>query len=89
MLKITTLQDNPHGVCLALEGKVADQWAALLDGVCRAHLRAHRNVQLNCAQVDFVDASGLDVLKNLPRRHVRLLQIPGFMAELLHHGDSP
>lgn len=89
VLKITTVQDNPRGVCLALEGKVADQWAALLDGVCRAHLRAHKHVQLNCAQVDFVDAGGLDVLKNLPRRHVRLLQIPGFIAELLRHADSP
>jgi anti-anti-sigma regulatory factor len=87
VLKITTLHDNPRCVRLALDGKVADQWAALLDGVCRAHLREHKNVQLDCAHVDFVDASGLDVLRNLPRRHVSLLHAPGFITELLLHGE--
>jgi anti-anti-sigma regulatory factor len=86
MLKITTTQDNPHSVCLVLEGKVADQWAALLDGVCRAHLREHKHVQLDCANVDFVDASGVDVLKNFPRRQVKLLRVPAFINQLLHHG---
>jgi ABC-type transporter Mla MlaB component len=89
VLKITTILDNPRSVHLALEGKVADQWAALLDGVCRAHLREHKSVRLDCAHVDFVDASGLDVLRNLPRRHVSLLHAPGFITELLLHGEQP
>jgi ABC-type transporter Mla MlaB component len=86
MLRITKTEETPHGVHLMLEGKVAEQWAALLDGVCRAHLRVHKHVQLDCANVDFVDASGVDVLKNFPRRHVKLLRAPGFVTQLLHNG---
>jgi ABC-type transporter Mla MlaB component len=86
MLRITKTQETARGVHLVLEGKVAEQWAALLDGVCRAHLRVHKNVQLDCANVDFVDAGGVDVLKNFPRRQVKLLRAPAFIHQLLHHG---
>jgi hypothetical protein len=41
MLKITTMEDDGTMVVLKLEGKVTEQWAALLDGECRAFLR-HR-----------------------------------------------
>jgi len=87
MLRITKTHESARGVHLLLEGKVAAQWAALLDGICRAHLRHRKTVQLDCAGVDFVDASGVDVLKNLPRRQVRLLRAPGFMTQLLHNGE--
>jgi ABC-type transporter Mla MlaB component len=86
MLRITKTHESPHGVYLVLEGKVAEQWAALLDGVCRAHIRDKKTVQLDCANVDFVDASGVDVLRNFPRRQVKLLRAPGFITQLLHHG---
>jgi len=86
MLRITKTHESPRGVHLLLEGKVAEQWAALLDGVCRAHIRDKKTVQLDCAGVDFVDASGVDVLKNFPRRQVKLLRTPGFITQLLRNG---
>jgi ABC-type transporter Mla MlaB component len=87
MLRITKIQESPRAVHLMLEGKVAEQWAALLDGVCRAHLRDHKIVQLDCEHVDFVDASGVDVLKNFPRRQVKLVRAPGFITQLLKNAD--
>ncbi len=87
MLKITKTQESPIDVCLALEGKVAEQWAALLDGVCRAHLREHKTVQLDCEHVDFIDANGVDVLNNFPHRQVTLLRAPGFITQQLQIGD--
>jgi anti-anti-sigma regulatory factor len=83
MLKITKTEESPRDVHLLLEGKVADQWAALLDGVCRAHIREHKTVLLDCAHVDFIDASGVDVLKSLPRQQVTLVHVPGFITQLL------
>jgi ABC-type transporter Mla MlaB component len=89
MLKITKTQESPSEVHLVLEGKVAEQWAALLDGVCRAHLREHKTVQLDFEHVDFVDASGIDVLKNFPREQVKLVRTPNFITQLLQGGDTP
>lgn len=87
MLKITKTQESPRDVRLVLEGKVAAQWAALLDGICRAHLREHKTVQLDCEHVDYIDASGVDVLKNFPRRRVTVTHAPGFITQLLKNGD--
>jgi anti-anti-sigma regulatory factor len=89
MLKITKTQESAGEVHLTLEGKVTDQWAALLDGVCRTHLRAHQTVQLDCAHVDFIDATGIEVLKNFPRKRVTLLHAPGFVTQLLQNGGQP
>jgi hypothetical protein len=46
MLKITKAPESTGEVRLMLEGKVAEQSTALLDGVCRGHLRAHKAVQV-------------------------------------------
>jgi ABC-type transporter Mla MlaB component len=89
VLKITTTLESPREVQLLLEGKVAEQWAALLDGVCRNHLRKHQAVQLDCERVDFVDARGVDVLKSLPRRQLKLVRVPEFLTLLLHEGVMP
>ena len=89
MLRITKTQESPNEVRLVLEGKVAEQWAALLDGVCREHLRRHKTVQLDLEHVDFVDAGGIDVLNNFPRQQVTLLHAPNFITQLLQGGDTP
>jgi anti-anti-sigma regulatory factor len=86
MLKITKLEENGTTVVLKLEGKVTEQWAALLDGECRAFLRNHKTLLLDCADVNFLDARGVDVLKNLPLSEVTLIGAPGFVTELLQTG---
>lgn len=88
MLRITKTEESARDVHLLLEGRVAEQWAALLEGVCRAHIREHKTVQLDCEHVDFVDASGVSVLNNFSRRQVKLLHLPQFIAQLLKHGDK-
>jgi len=86
MLKITKIEENGTTVVLKLEGKVTEQWAALLDGECRAFLRNQKTLLLDCADVNFLDARGVDVLKNLPSNEVTLIGTPGFVTELLQTG---
>lgn len=86
MLKITTTERNGHTVLLKLEGKIIDQWAALLDHECRTALLHHNQVELDCAAVDFMDQRGIEVLKSLPRKHVTFIGAPGFVTELLQTG---
>lgn len=88
MLKITTIQESRNDVLLKLEGKITDQWAALLDGECRSFLRQKKAVYLDCSHVDFVDGKGVEVLNNLPRKQVTLMSAPGFVTELLQIGGQ-
>lgn len=88
MLKITTVQESGNDVLLKLEGKITDQWAALLDGECRAYLKQNKLVYLDCSHVEFVDHRGVNVLNSLPRKHVTLMSMPGFVTELLHIGGQ-
>jgi anti-anti-sigma regulatory factor len=86
MLKITKIQESGSDVLLKLEGKVTEQWAALLDGECRLFLRQKKAVYLDCSHVDFIDAKGIQVLNNFPRKQVTLMSAPGFVTELLQIG---
>ena len=83
MLKITKIQESRGEVLLKLEGKITAEWAVLLDGECRVLLREEKAVCLDCANVDFIDARGIEVLNNLPRERVTLMSAPGYVTELL------
>lgn len=87
MLKITKTSESPTDVRLKLEGNVAGQWAYLLDGVCRAYLREKKFVQLDCAQVDVIDAQGTEILKNLPHRRVKTIGVPLCATQLHFKGE--
>lgn len=86
MLKITRIQENGRDVLLKLEGKITEQWAALLEGECRSYLRKKKAVRLDCSNVDYIDANGIEVINNLSRTNVTLMGAPSFVTELLHIG---
>ena len=86
MLKITKIQESRSEVLLKLEGKITAEWADLLDGECRSLLREEKAVYLDCTEVDFIDAGGVEVLNRLPRTQVTLMSAPGFVTELLQSG---
>ena len=87
MLKITKTRESSDDVLLMLEGKVTQQWAALLDGVCRGYLSEEKTVRLDCAGVDFVDARGAAVLKTFLGKHVSLLNAPSFVTQTILIGE--
>ena len=86
MLKITKIQESARDVLLKLEGKVTEQWAALLDGECRAYLQQQKSVFLDCSHVDYIDGRGVEVLNAFPHSHVTLMSAPALMTELLQIG---
>ena len=86
MLKISKNQESRRVVLFKLEGKITDQWAALLDGECRSYLRQKKAVHLDCSHVDFIDARGIEVLNNFAQSHVTLMSAPVFVTELLRIG---
>ena len=86
MLKITKIQESERDVLFKLEGKITEQWAALLDGECRAYLRKQKAVFLDCSHVDYIDGRGVEVFNAFPRSHVTLMSAPALMTELLQFG---
>ena len=86
MLKITKVQESASDVLLKLEGKITEQWAALLDGECQAYLRQQKAVFLDCSHVDYIDSRGVEVLNSFPRTHVTIMSAPALMTELLQIG---
>lgn len=88
MLKITKTEENGTTVVLKLEGKVTEQWAALLDGECQAFLQTHKALLLDCAGVNFLDARGVDVLRSLRLNNVTIIGAPGIVTELLRTGGQ-
>jgi anti-anti-sigma regulatory factor len=86
MLKITKIQENRRDVLFKLEGKIAGQWAALLDGECRAYLRKRKSVFLDCSHVDYVDGRGVEVINTFPHSQVTLMSAPALVTELLQIG---
>lgn len=87
MLKITKIQETRSDVLLMLEGKITAEWAALLDGECRSFLQQEKTVHLDCSNVDFIDALGIEVMNNLLQTQVTLMSAPGYVTELLEIGD--
>jgi anti-anti-sigma regulatory factor len=87
MLKITTIQESGRDVLLKLEGKITEQWAALLDGECRAYLRQNKAVYLDCSHVEYIDGRGVEVLNAFPDAHVTLMSAPALVTELLQIGE--
>lgn len=88
MLRITTIEERPNAVRLRLDGKITAQWAALLDRVCRAYIEQRKAVEIDCANVDFIDALGVRVLTRLPRGAVVLQDTPSFITQMLHSGGE-
>lgn len=86
MLKITKIQESGRDVLLKLEGKITEQWAALLDGECRAYLRKDKAVFLDCSHVNYIDGRGVEVVNNFPRKQVTLMSTPELVMELLQIG---
>jgi len=86
MMKITKIQESERDVLLKLEGKITEQWAALLDGECHAYLRQHKAVYLDCSHVEYIDGRGVEVLNALPHSHVIVMSAPALVTELLQNG---
>ncbi|OQW33406.1 MAG: hypothetical protein A4E19_03080 [Nitrospira sp. SG-bin1] len=86
MLKITTIQESACDVLLKLEGKITEQWAALLDGECRSYLRKNKAVYLDCSNVEYIDGRGVEVLNAFSHSHLTLMSAPALVTELLQIG---
>jgi anti-anti-sigma regulatory factor len=83
MLRITETDTDGETTKLILEGRIIGQWVSEIRNCCEAALSEKRNLILDLSRVNFVDEQGLEVLKDLSRKKVRLTGCSIFLSELL------
>jgi len=82
-LRITRKKRSRSRATLVLEGRVATEWADLLERECSDLLRSELAVNLDLAGVTFVDRAGVRTLRRLSRKGVEIRCRPGPVASVL------
>ena len=83
MLKISQDGKADKIVTLKLEGRIAGPWVAEVRKACEGLLNEGRALQLDLADVSFVDVTGTAAISNLKSRGVGLENCSPFVAEQL------
>jgi len=83
MMRITQMQGDDVVARLRVEGRVTHQTVEELRLSCEAGLADHSTLLLELSGVQFVDAVGIEVFRNLVRRGAVLVGCSGFLTELL------
>ena len=83
MLKISQSETANETIILKLEGRIAGPWVAEVRKACEGFLNEGRALQLDLADVSFVDVTGTAAISNLKSRGVGLENCSPFVAEQL------
>jgi anti-anti-sigma regulatory factor len=83
-MKITVVESSSNGVRLRVEGRLTGRWVEELRRTCDLHaLNDGIRLALDLADVSFVDAAEIELLKELRSRSVNLLSPSPLVAEQL------
>lgn len=89
MLKITTISDSCESLVLRLEGRLVAGWVGELRTACDDQLgRRERCVELDVGGLSFADADGIETLRILASRGLKILNGSPFLAELLRENRT-
>jgi anti-anti-sigma regulatory factor len=89
MLRITVIKSSDGDAVLRVEGRIAGSHVAELRKACDAHTCLDQfQLSLELADVSFADPAGIELLKDLSRRGVGLVQTTPFLTEQLKNGAS-
>ena len=83
MIRITSVSDPASGPTLKVEGKLVGEWLDELVQACDQHLPSYPRLRLDLSAVTFIDGEGVNLLRRLHARGIRLSACSGLVAELL------
>jgi hypothetical protein len=81
MLKISQTGTPNHSISLKLEGRVIGLWVGELRRICEPLLAEDRALELDLAEVAYVDEEGVIALNNLKSRGVKLKNCSPFVEQ--------
>jgi anti-anti-sigma regulatory factor len=82
VLRITWLSRKGRGLTIKLEGEIVGAWAEAARDACA--IRGRRPRRLDLAAVTYVDAVGLQLLRDLIAEGVEIADCSSFVGELLN-----
>lgn len=89
MLKITTVSDSCESLVLRLEGRLVAEWIAEFRTACDAQVgNRERCVELDVGGLSFADADGIEMLRILANRGLKITNGSPFLAELLRENRT-
>ncbi len=89
MLKITRAVLSKEEITLRLDGRVAGPWAELLRDSAESVLDEGLTLNVDLANISFIDCHGIAVIRNLIERGAHHLNPPLFVAEQIKKCREP
>jgi hypothetical protein len=84
VLKITRLSHKGRGLTIRLEGELLGPWTGSVRDACAVRVRRPRHLHLDLAAVTYVDAAGVQLLRDLVAEGAEIAACSGYVGELLH-----
>lgn len=83
MLRITRIVEVPARITLKVEGRVVDEWTALLEAECDKLLGEGAVLVLDFSEVKYVDLSGIETLQKVQARGATIVGCSEVIRDLL------
>ena len=83
MLKITRLSGKGRGLTIKLEGEILGPWVGAVRDAFTKQRRRSGRPRLDLAAVTYVDAAGVELLRDLMAEGVKIAACSSFVRELL------
>jgi ABC-type transporter Mla MlaB component len=83
MLRLTHVLQTPELVRLKVEGVITQATLAVLADELHQRLAAAQRIQLDFRDVVYLDAAGLDLLRNLPQDQLEIVDCTPLIREWL------
>jgi anti-anti-sigma regulatory factor len=84
VFKITWISQKGRGLTLKLEGELLEPWVDSVRDACAARGWRSRRLRLDLAAVTYVDAAGVQLLRDLAAEGAEIAACSSFVGELLH-----
>ena len=81
MLRISADEAVGEPILLRLDGQITGPWVKLLQGTCEAWLKNGSRLAVDLKNVSFADREGIELLRNLGDRGVKILNALPFIFE--------
>lgn len=89
MLKVVRIDTPGNGTVLLLEGQLLGPWVEALHSSCESALAGSAaSVLVDLAGVTFITPEGAELLRELPRDRVQLVNASPLVLAQLHLGRS-
>jgi anti-anti-sigma regulatory factor len=83
MLRLTRTDQSPSRVVIKVEGQIVAEWVSVLEDECRDLARRDRQVVLDLANVSYLDARAVKLIRALAAGPVSIINCSPLVEELL------